>query len=68
MILKNIFDKCVEVKLMKDATIEVHCKLGLWSVCGGDVRVVTSEAQRYWSQYYNDGEYDELLSKTKDYK
>ena len=59
-----LFDKCVEVKLLKDGTAEIHCKLGLWSVSGTDREVVRANAMHYWIQYYHDGEYDSLLSNT----
>jgi len=61
-----LFDKCVEVKLLKDGTVEIHCKLGLWSVSGLDREVVRADAMRYWVQYYHAGEYDEMLTKTAD--
>lgn len=36
--------------------------MGLWSIEGRDEGFVYNEARRYFHQYYNDGEYAELLS------
>lgn len=55
------FEACIERKLMKDGTHEIHCKLGLWSVSGCDRSQIEAEAEHYWWQYYWDGEYASLL-------
>lgn len=57
-----LFDRCVDVKLLSDGTIEVRCKLGLWSVSGKDGEYVRENAMHYWLQYYRDGEYDGMLN------
>jgi hypothetical protein len=61
----SLFDRCVETKLMRDGRVEVHCKLGLWSVSANNRAVAEHEAQHYWRQYYADGEYAPLLSNTR---
>ena len=58
------FDRCAETKLLKDGTVEIHCKRGLWSVSGRHWRQVRREAIRYWRQYKDAGEYDDLLANT----
>lgn len=57
-----LFDRCVEVKLLKDGTVEVRCRLGLWSVSSKDRDMAMREALHYWRQYRADGEYGDLLS------
>ena len=59
--LKDLFDACTEVKLMKDGTTEIHCKCGLWSVSGHEPLTVQREAVHYFTQYYQDGEYEHIL-------
>lgn len=56
------FDRCAEIKLLKDGAISIHCKRGLWSVYGRNKRQVEREAVRYWRQYKAAGEYDDLLA------
>lgn len=58
----HYYELCIERCLMKDGTIEIHCKLGLWGVSGINKDRVEREAKHYWAQYYRDGEYDGLLS------
>lgn len=58
----TLFAMCSEVKQMKDGTIEIRCKRGLWSVCGGNPHNVEFEAYRYWRQYFQDGEYTDILA------
>ena len=58
----NLFDRCVEWKLMKDGSYECHCKLGLWGVSGPNRETVAQEAMHYWTQYWLDGEYSKHLS------
>ena len=41
---------------------EVSCRLGNWSVSGPDKGQVEREAYHYWQQYWQDGDYNELLS------
>ena len=60
-----LFDRCTETKRMKDGAIQIHCKLGLWSVYGIDHERVKSEARHYFGQYLSDGEYADLLSNPK---
>jgi len=65
MELNTLFDTCTITKLMRDGTVQIQCKNGLWSVSGANRKDVEREAQRYWIQYYNDGEYAELLGNAK---
>ena len=64
MTLTEIFDKCTETKLMKDGSVQIHCKRGLWSVSGKSIRSVQREAVHYLRQYLDDGEYVTLLEPT----
>ena len=57
-----LFAMCSEVKQMKDGTIEIHCKRGLWSVCGRNPHDVEFEAYHYWKQYFHDGEYKDIVA------
>ena len=58
----DLFDKCAETKLMKDGSVQIHCKRGNWSVSGHDRKQVEREARHYWVQYLSDGEYNSILS------
>lgn len=58
----SLFDRCTETKKMKDGSLEIHCKRGLWSVCCQDHSLVKQEAMAYFALYYRDGEYDWMLS------
>jgi hypothetical protein len=40
----------------------ITCRLGLWRVDAFTAEEAEREAIRYWVQYWQDGEYDELLS------
>ena len=57
-----LFDRCTETKRMKSGAIQIHCKLGLWSVYGFDHARVQAEARHCFGQYLGDGEYADLLS------
>jgi len=59
------FHDCTGSKLFPDGSLEIHCKLGLWSASGQDREFVEKEARRYWAQYYADGEYDDMLAARK---
>lgn len=50
---------------MKDGTVEIHCKLGLWSVSGRDRHQVEAEAKRYFIQYAVDREYKDFEKGTQ---
>lgn len=56
------FDKCVIRKKRTTGSLEISCRLGLWSVEGPDHAFVEQNARHYWVQYYRDGEYAALLS------
>lgn len=59
-----LFDRCTETKRMKDGSLRIFCKRGLWGVYGTDPARVWSEAYNYFQQYLKDGEYSNLLSNT----
>lgn len=40
---------------------EIKCRLGLWGVEGPYGLALINEAERYFRQYKEDGEYNELL-------
>jgi hypothetical protein len=61
----TLMDKCVQATLCKDGTMHICCRLGLWSCSGRDYEQVKREAQRYFSLYYEDGEYDGILAEIK---
>jgi len=61
--LRNMFLRCITEKVSMSGRSHIECKLDLWGVTAmskGDAR---SEAYRYWLQYYEAGEYNDLLSK-----
>lgn len=57
------FDQCIETKLIKGDLMEIHCKRGNWAVSGHESQKdrLRREAFRYWRQYFDDGEYNDLL-------
>ena len=61
MELLRSFDRCVKWECESDGTVSCVCKVGLWSVYGKDREWVEREARHYWIQYFEDGEYNELL-------
>lgn len=54
------FQKCTIHTRIGDRG-QIECCLGLWSVEGPWGPFLINEATRYFYQYKNDGEYDELL-------
>lgn len=54
-------EKCTVYKRRGDRC-EIKCKLGLWSVDGPCGLALMSEANHYFQQYRDDGEYDKLLT------
>ena len=59
---EELFERCVKIFCESDGLWVARCRLGLWSVDAHVEEFVRREAWRYWSHYYNDGEYDKLLS------
>lgn len=59
--MKDAFEICVERKLMRDGSLQIHCRLGLWGTSGQDHKQVERDARHYWIQYYQDGEYKQLF-------
>ena len=57
----DLFGKCVIIKPLEDGAVSIRCKLGLWYICG-PVESSMREARNYWIQYFQDGEYADLLS------
>ena len=62
--MSDAFETCVERKLLKDGSLLIACRLGLWSASGLDHAQIEREARHYWIQYYQDGEYKQLLEAT----
>jgi len=62
------FENTTETKLIKGGFMEVHCKRGNWSVCGAESEKdrVESEAFHYWIQYFNDGDYNDMIFNFKE--
>lgn len=54
-------EKCTVYKRRGDRC-EIKCKLGLWSVDGPYGLALMNEANHYFQQYKDDGEYDKLLT------
>lgn len=52
--------KCVK-KTHSELGLTIECKLGLWSVEGRNPLKVEAEAQHYWIQYNDDGEYSSII-------
>jgi hypothetical protein len=51
------FHRCTRSRRLKDGTLRIKCRLGLWAVEGKDYAQVQREAMHYWIQYFEDGEY-----------
>jgi hypothetical protein len=58
-----IFSRCIDRRITKDGHLEIKCKLGLWCVSGRDHEFVHKQARWYWLQYFDDGEYRQLLAR-----
>ena len=54
----DLYIKHVKVEKVEEDRVKVTCIKGLWSVEGPDFWTALSEGQRYFRQYYHDGEYD----------
>lgn len=54
----DLFDRCV-IRTARGRSI--RCRKGLWAVATRDAATTEREARRYWTQYFEDGEYDALL-------
>ena len=57
---KSDYEKCITRSYYADS-VEIECKLGLWSVESGDVAKAEAEAMHYWRQYAHDGEYSSII-------
>lgn len=57
--ISELFDRCV-VRTCGGRSI--RCCLGLWGVSAGDKATAEREALHYWTQYFEDGEYQKHLS------
>lgn len=53
-------EKCT-IYTRRGERCEIRCRLGLWSVEGSYGMALFNEANHYFMQYKEDGEYDELL-------
>ena len=56
-------EKCT-IYMRRGDRCEIKCKLGLWSVEGPYGLELINEANHYFRQYKEDGEYDALLTPT----
>lgn len=54
------FAKCTTSEL-KDGMFHIDCKLGLWSVSADTLDEAYREAQHYFNQYKQDGEYSSII-------
>ena len=59
--MNELFELCVD-RGASGRTYTITCKLGLWAVSSADKEAVEREARHYWSLYFADGEYDQLLN------
>lgn len=59
------FDLCTETVLLKDGTMLIGCKRGNWRVEGMNHEEVKREAANYFRQYLADGEYDDILKRSR---
>lgn len=62
-----LFARCSETKFTKDGSVQIHCKLGNWSVFGADRERVEAEARHYWRQYLSDGDYNSILANDQEH-
>lgn len=58
------FHKCTVSRRLKDGTLRIKCRLGLWAVEGKDHAQAQREAMHYWMQYFEDGEYSIFTTAT----
>ena len=54
--IKDAFEKCINRE--ENA---INCKLGLWGVSSPNQEMIEKSARHYWIQYFNDGEYKNIL-------
>lgn len=59
--IQTELEKCVVYTRQGDRCT-IRCKLGLWSVEGPYGLALINEAEHYFRQYKEDGEYEELLA------
>ena len=61
-LMDTLFARCIVRIDRPDGRREIYCQKGFWSVSGADRDAVEREARHYWIQYFNDGEYNRLIS------
>lgn len=61
--MKTIFDALVQVRKDKFGSWHFDCPIGLWGVVENDKLKASSEAQVYFWQCMQDGEYDKLAER-----
>lgn len=61
--MKTLFDTFVQVKKDKFGTWHFDCPIGLWGVASNSKNQASSEAQAYFWQYLEDGEYNDLAKR-----
>jgi len=63
--LDSLFYRCVN-KRRVEQNVQIGCRLGLWYVESPNETVAELIARHYWIQYWQDGEYESLLSNKED--
>lgn len=58
--MNNDIEKCTTYRRSGDVCT-ITCKLGLWSVSGRYSLALMNEADYYFKQYLEDGEYSSIL-------
>ena len=53
-------EKDIRRRTLKDGRYQIWCRKGLWKVVAPTQGQAFQEAQRYWRQYKQDGEYDRI--------
>jgi hypothetical protein len=59
--LNDDFDKCTNLRRLRNANYLFECKKGLWSVECSSLPKARREAAHYFEQYKSDGEYSDTI-------
>ena len=62
---RELFERCVTRKTLKDGAYEIRCRMMHWGVSGFEKGFVEQEAYRYCRQYFCDGECEAMLNNQK---
>ena len=57
----EMFERCVERRSKRGGRYEIRCILGNFSVDAPTNEEAEREAKHYFGQYFQDGEYDQIL-------